>query len=241
MSKTIIVTGASRGIGLCITEYLLTTPQPSNVVVVARTLAPLQALKEKYPKQVEVVNGDLADFSLAQKAVDVAVSTFGRLDGMVLNHGVLGQVGKIDVASTDEWKAGFDVNFFSLVAFTKAALPHLRTTNGKIIFTSSGAAVTGYRGWALYGATKAAMNHFAMSLAAEEPDVISVSIRPGMVDTNMQRELREDHATSLDAEMHAKFTGVHKDGKLLRVEQPGHVMGKLVLGAEAGLSGKFLS
>lgn len=85
------------------------------------------------------------------------------------------------------------------------------------------------------------MNHFAMSLAAEEPDVVSVSIRPGMVDTNMQRELREDHATSLDAEMHAKFTGVHKEGKLLRVEQPGHVMGKLVLGAEAGLSGKFLS
>ncbi|CAI7609622.1 unnamed protein product [Penicillium manginii] len=241
MSKTIIVTGASRGIGLCITEYLLTTPQQHNVVVVARTLAPLQALKEKYPKQVEVVNGDLADFSLAQKAVDVAVSTFGRLDGMVLNHGVLGQVGKIDVANTDEWKAGFDVNFISLVAFTKAALPHLRTTNGKIIFTSSGASVTGYRGWALYGATKAAMNHLAISLAAEEPDVVSVSIRPGMVDTNMQRELREDHATSLDAEMHAKFTGVHKDGKLLRVEQPGHVMGKLVLDAPVGLSGKFLS
>jgi NAD(P)-dependent dehydrogenase (short-subunit alcohol dehydrogenase family) len=85
------------------------------------------------------------------------------------------------------------------------------------------------------------MNHLAISLAAEEPDVVSVSIRPGMVDTNMQRELREDHATSLDAEMHAKFTGVHKDGKLLRVEQPGHVMGKLVLDAPVGLSGKFLS
>lgn len=109
------------------------------------------------------------------------------------------------------------------------------------MFTSSGAAVTAYRGWALYAATKAAMNNFAMSLGAEEPDVTSVSIRPGMVDTEMQRELREVHGTALDAEMHSKFTGVHKDGKLLRPDQPGHVMAKLVLDAPKELSGRFYS
>jgi NAD(P)-dependent dehydrogenase (short-subunit alcohol dehydrogenase family) len=85
------------------------------------------------------------------------------------------------------------------------------------------------------------MNNFAMSLGAEEPDVTSVSIRPGMVDTEMQRELREDHATNLDAEMHSKFTGVHKDGKLLKPEQPGHVMAKLVLDAPKEISGHFYS
>jgi NAD(P)-dependent dehydrogenase (short-subunit alcohol dehydrogenase family) len=123
----------------------------------------------------------------------------------------------------------------------KAALPALRKSKGKIIFTSSGAAVNAYRGWALYAATKAAMNNFAMSLGAEEPDVTSVSIRPGMVDTEMQRALREDHATALDAEMHSKFTGVHKDGKLLKPEQPGHVMAKLVLDAPKEISGHFYS
>lgn len=80
-----------------------------------------------------------------------------------------------------------------------------------------------------------------MSLGAEEPDVTSVSIRPGMVDTEMQRELREVHGTALDAEMHSKFTGVHKDGKLLRPDQPGHVMAKLVLDAPKELSGRFYS
>lgn len=64
-----------------------------------------------------MVNGDLADFSLANKAVDLAVKTFGKLDGMVLNHGVLGQVGKITEADLQQWKQGFDVNFISLVAF----------------------------------------------------------------------------------------------------------------------------
>lgn len=88
--------------------------------MVARSLEPLQKLKEQYSNQVEVVNGDLADFSIAQKAVDAAVKTFGRLDGMVLNHGILGQVGKIEIANTDEWRQGFDVNFFSLVEFVRA-------------------------------------------------------------------------------------------------------------------------
>ncbi|KAJ6115248.1 Short-chain dehydrogenase/reductase SDR [Penicillium sp. IBT 16267x] len=239
--KTIIVTGASRGIGLAIAKYLLTAPQSHNVVVVARSLEPLQKLKEQYSKQVEVVNGDLADFSLAQKAVDIAIESFGQLDGMVLNHGILGQTGNVAVTDIAEWQAAFNVNFMSLVAFAKAALPALRQSKGKIIFTSSGAATGKYRGWGIYAATKAAMNNFAQTLGAEEPDVTSVSVRPGMVDTEMQRELREVHGATLDAEMHSKFTGAHSNGKLVRPEQPGHVMAKLVLDAPKELTGLFLS
>lgn len=123
----------------------------------------------------------------------------------------------------------------------KAALPALRQSKGKIVFTSSGAAITAYRGWGLYGSSKAAMNHLALSLGDEEPDVTSVSIRPGMVDTEMQRELREGHATTLEPQVHSKFTAVHRDGKLLKPEQPGHVMAKLVLDAPSTLTGKFLS
>jgi NAD(P)-dependent dehydrogenase (short-subunit alcohol dehydrogenase family) len=85
------------------------------------------------------------------------------------------------------------------------------------------------------------MNHLALSLGEEEPDVTTISVRPGMVDTEMQRELREDHATTLEPHIHSKFTTVHKEGKLLKPEQPGHVMAKLALDAPKELTGKFLS
>lgn len=143
-AKTVIVTGASRGklknidnlniglhsltsnlhpgIGLAVAKYLLTCPQSHNVVVVARSQEPLQKLKSQYNKQVEVLNGDLADFSLAQRAVDLALKSFGRLDGMVLNHGILGQVGKVAQGDLQEWKHGFDVNFISLVGFVSVPI-----------------------------------------------------------------------------------------------------------------------
>lgn len=241
MPKTIIVTGASRGIGLAVAKYLLRAPQFNNVVVLSRSPEPLKKLKEEYGKQVEFLVGDVADFTLAQKAVDLAIKSFGRLDGLVLNHGTLGQVGKVAEADPQQWKQGFDINFISLVAFVKAGAPALRESKGKIILTSSGAGVSAYKGWGLYGATKAAMNHLALTLGAEEPDLTTVSIRPGMVDTEMQRELREDHITNLEPDVYGKFSTVYKEGKLLKPEQPGHVIAKLVLDAPHALSGRFLS
>jgi NADP-dependent 3-hydroxy acid dehydrogenase YdfG len=105
------------GIGLAVAQYLLSTSPSHNLVVVARSYEPLRRLKEEYPNQVEVLNGDLADMSLADKAVNLALSTFGRLDGLVLNHGTMGQVCKIAATDPEQWKRVFDVNFISLVAF----------------------------------------------------------------------------------------------------------------------------
>ncbi|KAF5008097.1 hypothetical protein F66182_15676, partial [Fusarium sp. NRRL 66182] len=239
--KTFIVTGSSRGIGLAISKYLLTAPQSYNVVVIARSIEPLQKLKDQYPKQVEVLTGDLTDFSLGQKGVDLALKTFGRLDGLVLNHGGLGQVGNVAEADPEQWKQGLDLNFISLVAFVKASLPALRESQGRIVFTSSGASVSAFKGWGLYGASKAAMNHLALTLSVEEPDVTSVALEPGLVDTEMQREIREDLATTLDPQFHSLFTTVHQEGQLLRPEQPGHVIARAVMDAPRSLSGKFLS
>ena len=80
-----------------------------------------------------------------------------------------------------------------------------------------------------------------MTLAVEEPSVTTVSIRPGVVDTDMQKSIREVHHTSMDAKDAAKFSELKSTGGLLKPEQPGHVMAKLVLDAPKDLNGQFLS
>ena len=94
--------------------------------------------------------------------------------------------------------------------------------------------------WSAYGASKAAMNHLVGSLACEEPEVTSISVRPGVVDTEMQRELREVHSVKMTEKDNAKFLGLHREGKLLKPSDPGDVMAKMVLDPPRELNGKFI-
>lgn len=70
--------------------------------------------------------------------------------------------------------------------------------------------------------------------------MISIAIRPGAVDTQMQTELREIHASKMQEKDRAKFFDLHRDGALLRPEQPGNVIAKLVLDGPRELNGEFL-
>jgi NAD(P)-dependent dehydrogenase (short-subunit alcohol dehydrogenase family) len=115
-SKVIIVTGASRGIGLAICEHLLQTPS-TKLVILSRGRAVLEDIQSKAGGgRVEVLAGDLADLTLGQKAVDLAISKFGRVDGIILNHGAVEPVAKIVNADMEEWRSAFDLNVFSCVA-----------------------------------------------------------------------------------------------------------------------------
>ena len=103
------------GIGAAIADFLLN--QSHNVVLIARTEKPLEELRERYPKQSLVLVGDLGDLSLPQKAVDKTVEKFGQLDGVIVNHGIMDPVTKIETSDIEKWKKNFDVNFFSSFAF----------------------------------------------------------------------------------------------------------------------------
>ena len=102
------------GIGLAVAHYLL--KQNCKVVAVARSRNPLEELQTTYPEQVQPLAGDLADFSLGQKAVDLATSKWNRLDGIIVNHGILDPVKRVSQTEAEEWRNAFDVNLFSAVA-----------------------------------------------------------------------------------------------------------------------------
>jgi len=123
---------------------------------------------------------------------------------------------------------------------TKDSIPELRKTKGRVIFVSSGSALNGTFSWGAYGAAKAAMNILNKTLALEEPDITGVAVRPGVVDTQMQFEIRNTHKGTM-GESNERFQELHRTGKLLRPEQPGYVIAKLALRADKSLSGQFLN
>ncbi|KAJ4993038.1 oxidoreductase C30D10.05c [Stagonosporopsis vannaccii] len=238
----IILTGASRGIGLTLAHYLLSQPAGHKLVLTSRTSSTLAELQKQYgDSRVEIVTGDAADPRLAADLVSVANTRFGRLDSLIINHGALDPVKKIADSTPDEWRKAYDINVFSAIGMVQAALPSLRQSHGRIVITSSGAATGAYQGWGAYGSGKAVLNHLALTLGVEEPDVTTVSIRPGVVDTEMQRAIREEHVKGMSAKDQEKFHGLHKEGKLVRPEQPGGVIANLAVRGKRELSGKFLS
>jgi NAD(P)-dependent dehydrogenase (short-subunit alcohol dehydrogenase family) len=84
------------------------------------------------------------------QAITRTEAKHGRIDGLILNAGILTPMGRIDSPENniDSWKTHFDVNFFSLVSALKLALPALRKSElGRVVFVSSGAAEGGTAGW----------------------------------------------------------------------------------------------
>ncbi|KAK6357870.1 hypothetical protein TWF730_007227 [Orbilia blumenaviensis] len=253
MSATpvVILTGAGRGIGLAILQHLLSLPTPPNILAVTRTITPaLKSLSATHPSSssdLETISIDLSTppqeltSDIKSLIIDVAISRWGRIDTLILNHGTLDPVKKIVDSDGEEWERTFRTNFLSNVEIVRAGMGELRRKGGRVVMVSSGAAVGAYTGWGAYGASKAALNHFNQTLALEEPDVTTVAIRPGVVDTDMQKALREVHGSVMKPEEHAKFVNLKKSGGIVKPEDVGAVLGNLGMRAEKSLSGKFLT
>ncbi|CAJ0548874.1 Ff.00g024870.m01.CDS01 [Fusarium sp. VM40] len=237
-SKVFIITGASKGIGAAIARYLLS--QSHKVVITARSSEPLEGLKKSHPDQVQFIAGDIVEPQLPTKLVDLAVSSFGKVDGLVVNHGLLVPKKFVDT-TLEEWKKVYDTNVFSGIAMAQAAIAELRKSKGCIVWVSSGAATKQYAGWSSYGSSKAAYNSISGHIAIEEPDITSVAIAPGRVDTEMQGVIRAEGKESMNKAQYDSFVDAKEQGILLKPEQPGHVMAKFVADPLKDLSGKFFS
>ena len=156
MTKVILLTGASRGIGASIATYLL--GQGHKAILVSRSTSAMQSVTAPFPAEnYLLVTADLGKDTTSsnisgsssssggggdggseelEKPVLAAIERFGRLDGLVLNHGTLeaGRVAEMDVAC---WKRQFDVNFFSCVGLVCIhTSPHAHTYSTHI-FTYS--------------------------------------------------------------------------------------------------------
>ncbi|CAB4256474.1 similar to Saccharomyces cerevisiae YIR035C Putative cytoplasmic protein of unknown function [Maudiozyma barnettii] len=242
VGKVIIVTGVSRGIGRSIVETILKLAPKTVVYGIARSEAPLKELKATYGDNFFYVVGDITDESKLQQLTNDAITRHGKIDSVVANAGVLEPVARIHDANISNWRKLYDINFFSIVSLVKTTLPYVSKTNGNYVFVSSDASTMYFSNWGAYGSSKAALNHLALTIANEEKTVKCLSVAPGIVDTSMQVNIRENVGANMSKEHHEMFKDLKASNKLLDSNIPATVYSKLALnGIPEAINGTYIS
>ncbi|MEZ0541797.1 SDR family NAD(P)-dependent oxidoreductase [Fibrella arboris] len=165
MSKTILITGASRGFGQLWTKAFL--QQGYQVAATARNLASLDELKAEFGAQLLPIQLDVTDREAAIQAVQQAHQQFGRLDVLINNAGY-GLFGSVEETSEQQARNLMETNFFGLLWLTQAVLPIMREQGyGHIIQVSSVLGLITWPNVGLYNASKFAVEGLSETLAQE--------------------------------------------------------------------------
>lgn len=169
--RSVVVTGASRGLGLATAAHLYR--EGWTVVAAMRTPATgLEALRaaagalEGDPRLLSV-RLDLDDSESIEAAAKEILDTVGAPDGLVHNAGLAG-VGVVDEMPIEYWEQIVSTNFMGPVRLTRALLPAMRAKrSGRIVMISSAGAILGMPGIGAYSAAKGALERWAEALSQE--------------------------------------------------------------------------
>ncbi|GIH16036.1 oxidoreductase [Rugosimonospora africana] len=184
--RVALVTGASKGIGLAVTQAL--ADEGVRVAAAARSVT-VELAKLAEQADVRPVTVDLSTPDGPAAAVDAAVAAYGGLDILVNNvGGVRPRTGGFLSVGDDEWLTALNINFLAAVRSTRAALPHLlRSAAGSIVTIASVNAALPDPLVIDYSAAKAALANFCKSLSKEVgPQGVRVNtVSPGPVSTDL--------------------------------------------------------
>jgi len=194
-NKSIVITGASQGIGEATAKHLAKIG--ATVILVARNEAKLERVADDIKSQggkVFTIAGSVADYETLESAVRLAVDRTGRVDVLVNNAGIIDPVSRIADSDPEAWSQVVDVNLKGVYNGLRAALPEMiAAKSGTIINISSGAATGAMEGWSHYCSTKAAVLSLTRCTHKEyaEHGIRSVGLSPGTVATDMQGVIRD--------------------------------------------------
>ncbi len=190
--KTVLITGASRGIGAASARIF--AGAGANVALAARSTDATGALADEIGARALALACDVSSYADVQAAVDATSRKFGGLDIVIGNAGMIEPIGPLAEADPDEWARAIQVNLTGVFNGMRAALPVMQARGGGTIITvSSGAAHNPLEGWSAYCSSKAGA---AMLTACADREARSAGLRimglsPGTVATDMQRTIKQ--------------------------------------------------
>ncbi|QQR38420.1 SDR family oxidoreductase [Devosia rhizoryzae] len=191
-NRAILVLGASRGLGHAIAHAL--SRAGFAVGVGCRSLDDAQAVAANIAGEGGVALPlaiDVTNFAQVEQAVGAMVDWRGTIAGLVNNAGVIDPIARLGETDPADWARLVAVNLTGAYHGIRAVVPRL-AAGGAIVNISSGAASHPMEGWSAYCASKAALAMLTQSVSHEygQQGILSYGLRPGVVDTGMQGQIR---------------------------------------------------
>jgi NAD(P)-dependent dehydrogenase (short-subunit alcohol dehydrogenase family) len=195
MHKTILITGASSGIGYAVAQ--LFANKDWNVLATMRN--PGAGADLAQVSNMLVTGLDVQDRNSIDRAIKTGIARFGRIDALINNAG-FGQYGLFEAISREKIQEQFDVNVFGVMDVTRAILPHFRKNKGGLIINiSSGAGIITLPMISLYCSSKFALEGFSESLSyelASQNIAVKVVVPHGrVISTRFNDRSAKDNAT----------------------------------------------
>jgi NAD(P)-dependent dehydrogenase (short-subunit alcohol dehydrogenase family) len=182
--KVAVITGSTTGIGAASAERF--TQEGGQVVLTGRSEKLGRELEAALNGQATFISGDLTSPGVAERIVESAISTYGRIDVLVNNAGI-DLVGDLVSTSLETVREVFNINFFAALNMLQIVVPHMRSRGGAVVNVTSRLATVGVPLMALYGSSKGALLTLTRAAAVElAPQRVRVNaVAPGMTNTPM--------------------------------------------------------
>ena len=232
--KSVIVTGASKGIGRGIARVFAN--QGAKVLVVARDGAAAEKVAAEIGNGAKGFSADVADWDGAQAMAKAAADAFGGIDILCANAGVYPQT-KLEEMDPSEWDLVMGTNLKGNFLSVKACLPWLKKSGeGRVILTSSVTGpVTGFPGWAHYGASKSGQLGFMRTACIElaKYGITVNAVLPGNIITEGLEGLGEDYlktmATSIPLKKLGRVEDIGNAALFLASREAGYITGQTII------------
>ncbi len=191
-NKNIILTGASQGFGLLLSEYLV--HNGANLAICSRSCDEIDATRNYLasflqPEQFVIAQKvDVSCVTEVSSFIEFVIASFGSVDCLINNAGVYGPIESLLNTNYSEWEEAVKINLFGSVLMTKSVIPHMISRRrGKIIQMSGGGATSPMPMFSSYATSKAAIVRFQESLALELEDFnIDINcVAPGALNTRL--------------------------------------------------------
>ena len=211
--KSVIVTGASKGIGKGIAR-VFARDGGARVLVVSRHLKEAEATAKELGNGASGFAADVTKAEDMAAMAKAAADRYGGVDVLCANAGVFPQV-KIEEMTAAQWDDTFATNLKGCFLSVQACIPYLKkSSQGRIIITSSiTGAVTGFPGWSHYGATKAGQLGFMRTACIElaKYGITVNAVLPGNIVTEGLQDLGDAYMKSMAASVPLKRLGDVED------------------------------